>query len=199
MYSANLRLGSQNLTQCSLYNEHCMGGGWGCVSNSGTLASNGQNTASSIQWRYLYADLTMHNLWSKHLIISLTTSPSPFQFPFTFPFHFPLYFPFPLSPSLSPSGFPFLFLFHFPFNCSFTNPLPLSAFHFPLPFHLHFPLSIHTSSFPSPRPLTLYPLLPSPSPYFLLLYLPPYPSPYHLLRSATVRFTPFSQSPFPHT
>ncbi len=44
MYSANQKLESQNLTsvQCIVYTVQ---GGGGCLSNSGTLASNRQNTA----------------------------------------------------------------------------------------------------------------------------------------------------------
>jgi hypothetical protein len=45
MFSANLKLESKNLT-CSMYSVHCGGGGEGFMSNSGTLASNRQNTVS---------------------------------------------------------------------------------------------------------------------------------------------------------
>ncbi len=50
MCSGSSKLESRNVTQCSVYSAHCTvhscwgGGGRGCVSNSGTLASNGQNT-----------------------------------------------------------------------------------------------------------------------------------------------------------
>ncbi len=49
LYSANLKLESPNLTQCSVYSVQCTlytGGGAGYMSNSGTPASNRQNTAS---------------------------------------------------------------------------------------------------------------------------------------------------------
>jgi hypothetical protein len=45
MYSANSKLESHSLMQFSVYNVHCTGGRGG-VSNSGTLASNRQNTTS---------------------------------------------------------------------------------------------------------------------------------------------------------
>jgi hypothetical protein len=46
MSSLYFALESQNLTQCSVYSVHCTGGEGDCVSNSGTLALNRQNTAS---------------------------------------------------------------------------------------------------------------------------------------------------------
>jgi hypothetical protein len=45
-FEATCRVESQNLTLCSVYNANCTGGGKVCGSNSGTLDSNRQKTAS---------------------------------------------------------------------------------------------------------------------------------------------------------
>ncbi len=46
MYSAHLKLEFQNLTQCSVYSSQLLGGGRGCMSNTGTVALNRQTIAS---------------------------------------------------------------------------------------------------------------------------------------------------------
>jgi hypothetical protein len=72
MYSARLKLESQNLKQCSVYTVYTSRaiGGMGCVPNSGTIASNSQNRSSP---KYNDILLVLEN------IFALTTHPDHFH------------------------------------------------------------------------------------------------------------------------